>query len=436
MKIISTIHPDSLPRFFQDALLAARTPAQADMLFLSLLTASGYAMPNYYMRHGIPPKRYLPSLMTLVVAPPASGKGIINLCRQLIRPIHDSIAASATDDFHPCAFIPANSSSNAFLQLLLDSSGRGLMIETEMDVLSQIWSKDYGNYSAAFRQAFEHETISKARKTRGEELLEVDHPALSVLLSGTINQLAPMLQSRENGLASRFLGYTVSDLIPFDEAAILDHSESVNDSVDDTYARLAEQTKAMYDWLSLATTDCEWQLTPKQSNDLRGWFHDGYLLTLGQMQMPLSFDPVMKRMPVTIQRIGMILSMVRYFEEKVYPALLRGEQPALPEKLICSNADFLTIMQMLDVLLFHALELHWMLPAEEQLYADLADEPTSADDPAAELLQRLPRQFTTAEAVQQGDALGYSSRKTERILLRWCEQKFVCRISKGVYLKI
>lgn len=436
MKFITSIDPAELPQPLQEGLRAARTPAQADMLLLSLLTASGYAMPHYYMRHGLPAKHYLPSLMTLVVAPPASGKGIMNLSKKLIQPIHEALSARATEDCHPCAFIPANSSSNAFLQLLNDNGGRGLMMETEIDVLSQIWRKDYGNYSAAFRQAFEHETISKARKMKGEELQEVEHPAVSVLLSGTPMQLAPMLQSKENGLASRFVGYVVRDIVPFDEAAIVHPDEKEDLSAEETYSRLAARTKAMYDWLSRAKKDCEWCLTAEQSEMLRGWFHDGYLLTLGDMQMPLSFDPVMKRLPITIQRIGMILTMLRYFDEEVAPRLEKGEEPKLPEKLVCSSEDFLTMVQMLDVLLCHALDLHGMLPSEEELHAELADEPACADDPAAKLLAALPRQFTTAEAVGKGKTLECSLRKTEKALKRWIEKKVICRISKGQYVKI
>lgn len=427
---------NALPVLLREGLAAADTPHQRDMLLLSLLTAAGYAMPRYFVRHGRPAKNYYPSLMTLVVAPPASGKGVMNLCRRLILPIHNERRAlSGKADKELLSFIPANSSSNAFLQLLLDNDGRGMMIETEMDTLSATWRRDYGNYSAAFRQAFEHETISKARKLKGEAFLEVPCPQLSVLLSGTVNQLMPLLQSRENGLASRFVCYCTDEVIPFREDAILMPSEGVSDTASATYEHLGSEMLRMYHWLLRQEHEVEFRLTDEHAAMLRNWFHDGYLLTLGDMQMPLSFDATVKRLAVSVLRLGMIISMLRYYEEQAVPALERGEQPACPEQIVCSDTDFETMIHMAEVLLCHAIGLHELLPQEEQQKPlELVNE--TADNDLRPLLDALPKQFTAKEALEVGKKAGHSRRKMQQIMAEWLQQKLTTRIARGQYVKI
>lgn len=93
MYLTTQLTNSDLPRLLRDGTAVAQVPSQADMLLLSLLTTAGYAMPHYYMRSGKPARRYEPSLMTLVVAPPASGKGIMTLSRRLLQPLQGRFAA-------------------------------------------------------------------------------------------------------------------------------------------------------------------------------------------------------------------------------------------------------------------------------------------------------------------------------------------------------
>lgn len=436
-----------MPRLLKEGAMVSQTPQQCDMLMLSIMTVSGYAMPHYYMRSGKPARKYEPALMTLIVAPPASGKGIMNLGRRLLQPIHERMRQE-TDEMMLMAetkeeqaavpqlmgLVPGNSSSNALLQILNDNEGRGCIIETEMDVISQIWHHDYGNYSTLLRQAFEHETVCKARKTKADAYLEVKHPALSVLLSGTFGQLQPLLQSRENGLASRFICYLANDIIPFDQETILKHDEEQDDRTDEIYQALAEQTTQMYDWLNGQKSDCEWRLTPEQATELRDHWGGNYETTLGYMQMPTSFDPVVKRLAVTSQRIGMILSMIRYFDEVAKPLLDEGKAAPLPEVIECDERDFRTMLVFADVLTEHAIGVHQMLPGEG---AELVAVQTEAlPEAAADLLQKLPEKFTKKEAEEAGKAQGISERTVRNYLVRYIDEHLAIKTGYGKYQKI
>ncbi|MBO4621747.1 MAG: DUF3987 domain-containing protein, partial [Paludibacteraceae bacterium] len=204
--ITPNLQPGQLPEQLERAISVTDIPSQRDMILLGALSVISYATPRMRILHGNPQHAYYPNLMALVVAPPAAGKGILNYTKKLVQPIHEELLREMS-----AAFIPANSSSAAFVDLLAHNGGQGVMFETEMDVLSQVWKHDFGNYSHMLRQVFEHETVSRSRKGRDGEVLyvEVPEPRLSVLLSGTMNQLKPLLGNRDNGLASRFMPYLV-----------------------------------------------------------------------------------------------------------------------------------------------------------------------------------------------------------------------------------
>ena len=71
--------------------------------------------------------------------------------------------------------IPANSSSSAFIGLLSDNDGIGLLFEIEGDTLSQTLKSEHGNYSDVLRKGFHHETISMSRR-KDREFIKVPEP--------------------------------------------------------------------------------------------------------------------------------------------------------------------------------------------------------------------------------------------------------------------
>ena len=67
-----------LPTLLEQAVAVVPAGETRDMLLLSLLTNCGYALPAMRMLHGRPHHTYSPELLTMIVAPAASGKGIMN----------------------------------------------------------------------------------------------------------------------------------------------------------------------------------------------------------------------------------------------------------------------------------------------------------------------------------------------------------------------
>lgn len=393
-----------LPPFLEQAISITSQPEMRDMLLLSSFTACSYALPHIRMLHGAPQHTYYPNLMCLVVAPPAAGKGVMNNVRRLLAPIHKRL-----EMINRQATIPANCSSAAFTELLANNLGSAFMMETEMDVLSATWKNDYSNYSYLFRQAFEHETISRARKApggAGVNYIEVPNPRLSVLLSGTYNQLKPLIVSRENGLASRFISYVVEDVAPFDRQVFENGDHLLPNGVQAVYDQLAQDLLARWQLFSALDHDILWSLTDEQSAILGDLFEDAENLLFEGLKMPVSFAANFKRLAVSIKRIGVILSALRIpvnSSPKVGEVPVRAEEYELPSVLYCSDDDFHTLVTLAEKLLRHAARIALALPEEDNpLQATIRQRNTKAST----LLSLLPNEFTTAQAVELAASLG------------------------------
>ena len=477
----------SLPSFVEKAISVVDEPHLKDMLFLSTLSACGYAMPHVKMLHGKKKHTYYPNLMTLIVAGPASGKNVMTCAEQLLDPIEKRLEMQ-----HRIVFIPANSSSAAFHELFHANGGQGFILATEIDEMSKIWKKDYCDYSEFLRLAAEHETPRRARVKPGGGVVPVKSvkPRLSILMSGTPGQLKPLLGSRENGLASRFQPYIVTDVTDFDESVVkgCDHYEPNDMEV--VFAELSEELLARWEWLSAQDHDCIWALTPEQEDILanvgtecyRTLFHEeNYTESGKRLGMPISFAANYKRTIVTVKRIGMILSVMRMGMGKSTPSVSRaatisadagnpllhrkrsqssqkgrnhwsppdsrcpvsGEEfnavsgEELQEVLYCGEEDFNTMLVLFERLLLHSAKMALMLPEEEEGMAmNIAERTNSAEKAAEAFLDMVPEKFTYAYAKECGAKVGMSERSVSNHLEMALKKKQIVRVKRGMYKKI
>lgn len=115
---------------------------------------------------------------------------------------------------HRMFFIPANSSSSAFIQALSENDFTGVIFETEADTLANTFKQKWGNFSDVLRKAFHHESATLFRR-KDNEFIDVRNPHIAIALSGTPRQVHRMMPDTENGLFSRFLYYAFEDNGPF-----------------------------------------------------------------------------------------------------------------------------------------------------------------------------------------------------------------------------
>ena len=407
--ITPNLQPNQLPSFLSQALSVAPAGETRDMLLLSLLTNCAYALPAMRMLHGRPHHTYSPELLTMIVAPAASGKGIMNYGRLLLQAIEGNNGKQV--------YIPANSSTSALLKMMDEYDGRGIVFATEMDTLTQTLRAAYGQFGDIVRCIFEHETVSQLRR-QNNEFIEIRSPRIAMLLSGTPNQVLPLLRNRENGLMSRFACYVVNSRLDFDDNVWDVEGEGNIPSKAILYDRLASELSDRYLWMETAGHECYFYLSDAQLKTIRRMFrseYDTYTAEFGDL-----FDASLKRMPVIMKRIGMILTGLR----------LNMTQP-LPERVVCSDEDFQTMLLIGHKLIMHAAMVFQMMP---ELKA------TPVGEIGGNMLQRqffqmLPTDFTKQDAIAQAQVLGLSLNTLNKWLSKYVQQSKIQHIAHGEYRK-
>ncbi len=407
--ITSHFRQGQLPWQVEKAISIAPEGEMRDMLLLSLLTNYAYALPAMRMYHGFPHHVYGPELMTMVLAPAASGKGIMNYAKQLLLGIEN--------EHGEFIFLPANTSSAALMSYLQMLKGRGIMMATEIDTLSKALGSSTGGFSDVLRCMFEHETISKLRKNH-EEFIEITDPHFAVLISGTYNQLKPLIKSRENGLMSRFACYVVKQTQDFDDRVWLDAEEDAVPQDIVLYEQLGHELSLRYGWMRKAKHSCYFYLTDAQRKTITRMFramYDIYRKSFGN-----EFDSILKRMPVIMKRIGMILTGLRMDMTK-----------PLPERMVCSEDDFETIILIGHKLLMHSAMMFQMLPENKN---------AAPGEIGQTLIQRqffemLPADFTKQDAVKQAEVLGIGYKTIDRWLQKSINCNEIQHVAHGKYSK-
>jgi hypothetical protein len=264
---------------------------------------------------------------------------------------------------------------------------------------------------------FEHETISKLRKNQ-EELIEIPDPHFSVLISGTFNQLKPLIKSRENGLMSRFASYVVKEIQDFDDRVWLDAEEGVVPQEVVLYQQLAKEISHRYAWMKKAKHACFFYLTDAQRKSITRMFR-GMYETL-RPAFGNEFDSILKRMPVIMKRVGMILTGFR----------LDMSQP-LPERVVCSDDDFDTLLLIGHKLLLHSAMMYQMLPNSK----DAVPGEIGQSLIQKQFFQMLPTDFTKQDAVKTAEVLGIGLKSLDRWLSKFVQSSDLQHVSHGIYRK-
>ena len=408
--ITTHLRQGQLPWQVEKAISIAPKGEMRDMLLLSLLTNYAYALPAMRMYHGFPHHVYGPELMTMVLAPAASGKGIMNYAKQLLKSIEK--------EHGEFIFLPANTSSAALMSYLQMLKGRGIMMATEIDTLSKALGSSTGGFSDMLRCMFEHETISKLRKNQ-EELIEIPDPHFAVLLSGTYNQLKPLIKSRENGLMSRFACYVVKQTQDFDDRVWLDAEEDTVPQEIALYEQLGHELSQRYAWMCKAKHSCYFYLTDAQRMTITHMFRAMY--ETQRHAFGNEFDSILKRMPVIMKRIGMILTGLRM-----------DITQSLPERVVCSEQDFETMLLIGHKLLMHAAMMFQMLPENKEAIPGEIGHTLIQK----QFFEMLPTDFTKQDAVKQAQVLGINIKTMDYWLTKYVSSGDLQRIMNGKYQKV
>lgn len=431
--------PDSvyaaLPLFSKKATEHFDDPRERDVILTSSLAILSGCLSGIKGRYN---KDWVaPNLFAFVVAPPANGKSSMKYAAKMGSVIQENFekanAISRAEyelDYkawkaeskknpvdagdppkkpkYPVLFIPGNSSASAIYWLLDESNGKAIICETEADSLAGAIKQDWGNFSHLLRCAFHHEPIAMSRK--GDDLyLRIEHPAVSVLLTGTPDQVPRLIGSSEDGLCSRFLFYCYNQGIKW-----LDQTPCF-DCIDFS----AHFTKLGYDVArikkQLDASSYTFSLSEEQFKKLNEIF--SRKLTQIKMFEGQGAASAVVRLGVIAFRIAMILTVLRQKDD------LREKS-----NLECSDEDFQTAMALADVYFEHSMVMYSLLPKQSK--AELSPK-----------IRQFHTQLTSGEkfprkmANEVGKAIGISERTVGNYLEKLVEKGFLESPEYGFYLK-
>lgn len=401
--------------------------AQYDVLLLGAITVLGAGMGRN-VRCAYGGKMMSPCLQTFVVAPPASGKGVLSLIRLLAEPVHDEIRKQVTENMacyrrekakydtlgkeraktetpvmpsNKMFLISGNNTGTGILQNLMDSDGTGLICESEADTISTAIGSEYGHWSDTMRKAFDHDRLSYNRRT-DQEYREVKKTYLSVLLSGTPAQVKPLIPTAENGLFSRQVFYYMPAINHWQNQ--FDRNDS---DLEETFTALGMEWKDKLKTIVMGGL-FTLRLTDGQKEEFNRVFST--LFVRSGLANGSEMSSSVARLAINICRIMEVVAMLRVLEHGeittspyvspdpgTSPDNLKDHIIALWDLVITSD-DFHAVLSLAESLYRHTTHILSFLPDTEVTSRGNADRDA--------LVQCMEERFTRAEFLQKAEEMG------------------------------
>lgn len=398
---------------------------ERDIVIFSSIGVLSSCLPNIYgMYDG---DIIHPHLFVIIIASPASGKGVMNNSRLLVDKIHrKTVEASKQEkkkceeqkkqnkdkkqDFESCPeleikILPANISTSEMYAFLANSKHGLLIMESEADTMSNMLKNEWGNYSDVLRKAFHHEPISISRKVE-DIYVEINEPKLAMVLSGTPDQLQPLIKSKDNGLFSRFMIYSFDEISDFKDVFA---PKSRN--IKEVFQKEGEDIYKLYCNLMNLKQPIEFRFDEIQQRR--------FLERFGNIRADIldnhsqSFLSNMNRHGLIMFRIAMILTVLRNIDN------LENQS-----ELICSNRDYVCALNIAQRSLRHSL----------YTFNTIDNNFLSALD--SEILDDLPKDFNREKAIEIAEKHKMPTRTLDDKLVQWMKKKFIRKISRGNYKKL
>lgn len=374
---------------------------ERDIFLLSFISVSSSLMNRVYGNYDASIVRA--NLYSIILAPPASDKGVakhVMKCLEDIVDYQESLFKGAVMEWEEndgsgevpvkrTVLFPGNSTSPALLQMLRDNPHGGIMIETEADVVGSMFKMDHGDYSNLLRKAAHHEMISSARKTKNE-FITVKNPYLSVLLTGTPNQLYSIVDNTEDGLFSRFIYYVYST-----ESKFRNPFRPQNQRIVEELKELTEFTYELWSEWQSSKDEIEFVWTHEQQKQMFEFFDEW--LKSAQEIIRDDVNSVIKRYGLIFFRICMVLSVLR--------------KPINVKKIICQDLDFKVAFEIIKVIRVHSMKVIELMPKTEEI------KPIEGNKEA--LYNQLPNNFKKGEAIRLAEKMAISSRSVHRYCNKW-----------------
>ena len=417
---------DRLPDFLKRGLTHVRNKRERDILLLSMITNISGCLPGVRMNYG--GMVYSADLYLVALAGSGRGKGVMQLAAILPAAIQgyydelnrkdereyrqkllkwnleERLAAQEkrVPDLDQCPEMPverilkvAPNISKSQLILALEAGGSvGLVMNaSELDMISSAMHQEYGKHDDVMRAASQHEEVSSYFKT-DHRLVVVSDPHLALCASGTPAQLHKFISSLENGMYSRVAFYVGQAPWEYKSA----NPGKARLDMRAYFKGMGEELLRMFIFLSGSPTEVVF--TEEQWKEHTERFRT-YLREV-VAEDDDSPGAIVLRHGLMMSRIAMVLTALR----KCEPQWNTSEWK-------CSDEDFHTAMQIVDVLLEHSLLLSTSMD-------DTAGRirPVKAFFKLRPVLKKMPREFTYSELMAAANEAGLPTASVKRYLLR------------------
>lgn len=434
---------DRLPDFLKRGLTHVRNKRERDILLLSMITNISGCLPGVRMNYG--GMVYSADLYLVALAGSGRGKGVMQLAAILpaaIQEYYDELnrkdeceyrqkllkwnleerlaaQEKRVPDLDQCPEMPverilkvAPNISKSQLILALEAGGAvGLVMNaSELDMISSAMHQEYGKHDDVMRAASQHEEVSSYFKT-DHRLVVVSDPHLALCASGTPAQLHKFISSLENGMYSRVAFYVGQAPWEYKSA----NPGKARLDMRAYFKGMGEELLRMFIFLSGSPTEVVF--TEEQWKEHTERFRT-YLREV-VAEDDDSPGAIVLRHGLMMSRIAMVLTALR----KCEPQWNTSEWK-------CSDEDFHTAMQIVDVLLEHSLLLSTSMD-------DTAGRirPVKAFFKLRPVLKKMPREFTYSELMAAANEAGLPTASVKRYLLRLVYYQIVEK-EDGKYRKI
>lgn len=405
---------ENLPKLLKDGCSAFKLPREKDVFLTSALGILSGCLPNIYGIYG--GKKVYPNLYTFILAPAANGKGTMNSAQDLGMKFHRYLLDKSIDakkqyevEFEnyqksksqeanekpekprfELLYLPANTSSSKIYHHLNENNGKGIICETEADTLGNMFKKDWSSYSDLLRKGFHHERLTQSRIS-DNQYMEIDESKISVVLSGTPNQIFNIISNAEDGLFSRFIYY----LYQSEQKWISQRPEPSGINLNDFFEKQSEDVFEMIRFFEIQHVT--FKLNINQWNDIDEMF-TLFLKRIVEISGKES-EGVIKRMGLIFYRICMILTSIRFFDDR-FPHTVMD----------CNDNDYNTAKKLIEIYLEHSLIMFENLPKSSKHAVN--KRPSKIE----ELFSSLPPTFKRQDAVSKANEFGLSTKTVDNFL--------------------
>ena len=373
-----------------------------------------------------------PNLYSFIIAPAASGKGSMNYARSLgdcyqtlLESKNNEAKASYVKEIEvynfkkkmakkeedirdlkkpeepkfKTFFIPGNTSSAMIHKHLEFNEGSGCICESEADTITNALKQEWGGFNDVLRKAFHNETILSSRRANFD-YTKIEVPKLSLSITGTPDQVEGILNSTQNGLASRFMFYSFYTPPKWKKT----FTKNISHSKQNQFMKFTQDLCNKFS----SQRSIQFNLTESQGDILDNIFSE----TLDEKYQLHSGDSssLVFRLGEITYKIAMVLSAVR------------TDDPIIE----CEDVDFDTAMELTKVYLAHGLNVFQKINNRENKL------PLNEE----RWMNKLPKEFTSAEAIKIAKKLGIKERTVYKKLRDYVGTGLLKKVKTGVYRKL